>query len=272
MDTSPIEFMKTLNLDTDFLFSIGMDGPSVNKSFEKKLINELELSKGNSFLSLGSCPLQTVNNGFGEGMKKMKVIVDIEQFLIDVHFLFKLSSARREDFKEMEIITDVTAQYLLKYCSTRWLCISKVVARMLEQYDNVHAYFIAKLPTLPNFKGKSGVEATARYQRIKKNLNVPFLLPNMAFIVYATQIFQSFVLLFQAEELLIHILHKQMRKLVENLFRKFVDDKFILSKYKNGQMPVNELMTFDIKHKANYNVQREMGTITKSLLRELDLL
>ena len=37
------EFMKTLNLDTDFLLSIGMDGPSVNKSFKKKLINELEL-------------------------------------------------------------------------------------------------------------------------------------------------------------------------------------------------------------------------------------
>ena len=47
---------------------------------------------------------------------------------------------------------------------------------------------------------ESGVKATARYQRIKKNLNVPFLLPNMAFIVYETQIFQPFVLLFQAEE------------------------------------------------------------------------
>ena len=63
-----------------------------------------------------------------------------------------------------------------------------------------------------------------------------------------------------------------MRKLVEDLLRKFVDDNFILSKYKNGQMPVNELMTFDVKHKANYNVQREMGAKTKSLLRELDLL
>ena len=60
----------------------------MNKSFEKKLINELELSKGNSFLSLGSCPLHTANNGFGEGMKNLKVIVDIEQFLIDVHFFF----------------------------------------------------------------------------------------------------------------------------------------------------------------------------------------
>ena len=95
-----------------------------------------------------------MNNGFGEGMKKLKVIVDIEQFLIDVHLFFKLSSARREDFKEMETITDATAQYLLKYCSTRWLCIGKVVVRMLEQYDNVHAYFITKLPTLPNFKGE----------------------------------------------------------------------------------------------------------------------
>ena len=229
----------------------------MNKSFEKKLINELELSTGNSFLSLGSCPLHTVNNGFGEGMKKPEVIVDIEQFLIDVHFFFKLSSARREDFKEMETITDVTAQYLLKYCSTLWLCIGKGVVKMHQQY--VHAYFITMLPTLPNFKGKSDVEATARYQRMKKNLNDSFLLPNMAFIVYATQIFQPFVLLFQAEEPLIHLLHKQTRKLVEDLLREFVDDKFILSKYKNGQMPVNELMTFDVKHKANYKELKSMS-------------
>ena len=30
-------FMKNLNLDSDFLISISMDGPNVNKSFEKKL-------------------------------------------------------------------------------------------------------------------------------------------------------------------------------------------------------------------------------------------
>ena len=29
--------MKNLNLDSDFLISISMDGPNVNKSFEKKL-------------------------------------------------------------------------------------------------------------------------------------------------------------------------------------------------------------------------------------------
>ena len=29
-------FMKNLNLDSDFLISISMDGPNVNKSFEKE--------------------------------------------------------------------------------------------------------------------------------------------------------------------------------------------------------------------------------------------
>ena len=45
--------------------------------------------------------------------------LDIEQVLIQVYFFFKYSSARREDYKEMKNLTDITAEYLLKYCSIR---------------------------------------------------------------------------------------------------------------------------------------------------------
>ena len=115
------EFIKDLNLNTDLLLSIGMDGPNVNKSFETSLIAKLEEEKGNSLIPIGSCPLHIVNNGFGAGMKRMKEVMNIEQFLIDVHFFFKLSSARWEDYKEVQELTDETAEYLPKYCSTRWL-------------------------------------------------------------------------------------------------------------------------------------------------------
>ena len=78
--------MKDLDLNTDFLIGIGMDGPSVNKSFERKLISKLEKEKGNIFFSIGSCCLHTVNNAFGAGMTDISEYLDIEQFLTDVFF------------------------------------------------------------------------------------------------------------------------------------------------------------------------------------------
>ena len=67
----------------------------------------------------------------------------------------------------MESLTDVTAEYLLKYCSTRWLYIGKVIVRLLEQIENLKQYFLTFLPGQKNFKGKKGVDSTERYQRIK---------------------------------------------------------------------------------------------------------
>ena len=46
------QFAENFKMKTDFLVSIGMDGPNVNKSFERKLVKKLEKDKGNSFLSL----------------------------------------------------------------------------------------------------------------------------------------------------------------------------------------------------------------------------
>ena len=80
--------------------------------------------------------------------------LDIEQVLIQVYFFFKYS-ARREDCKEMKNLTDVTAEYLLNYCSIRCLYIGKVVVRMME-------YFLTFLPAQKGFMNKNGVDNTER--------------------------------------------------------------------------------------------------------------
>ena len=176
-----------------------MDGSNINKSFQRKLVKKLEKDKGNSFFTLGSCVLHTVNNGFGEGLKQLKEKLDVEQLLIDVYFFFKYSSARREDYKEMENLIDVTAEYLLKYCWTRWLYIGKVAVRIMEPMENIKEYFLNFLPGQKGFMNKTEVGDTERYQRIKKALNNDLLLPTLSFIVYTSNIFKPFLLLFQSK-------------------------------------------------------------------------
>ena len=78
--------MDNFKVNTDFLVGIGVDGPNVNKSFERKLVIKLKKDKGNSFLSLRSCALHSVNNGFGEGLRQLKETLDVEQLLIDIYF------------------------------------------------------------------------------------------------------------------------------------------------------------------------------------------
>ena len=120
------------------------------------------------------------------------------------------------------------------------------------------------LPTKPSFKGKKGGGGTERYQRIKKNIENGALLPCMSFVVFVSLLFKPFVLLFQREEPMLHMLHPQMKKLVQDLLMKFVDPKVV--KRWTG---VNEMLDYDVDKKENFRVQPEMGTKTCSFLDEM---
>ena len=77
-------FMTNLQLRTDYLLNLGMDGPNVNKAFERDLINDLQKKGSKTFLSIGTCLLHTVNNTFGKGFESLDI--DLDQFAIDLHF------------------------------------------------------------------------------------------------------------------------------------------------------------------------------------------
>ena len=108
------EFMEKMKVDTQLLLNLGMDGSSVNLSFARELNIELS-KKSSSFLSTGSCPLHTVNNAFGKGMAALSNVINLDQFAIDIHFFFKLSSARREDLNNVSSITGVTIEYAIRH-------------------------------------------------------------------------------------------------------------------------------------------------------------
>ena len=159
-----IEFERNLELDVNLLLALGIDGPNVNKSFRAKLAKELEKRNNTSFLNVGTCSIHIANNGFLEGLKFLKDVVNFDQFAIDLHFLFKLSAARRADFQGVSDLTDITTQFVLKHCQTRWLSLDKVLLRIIEQFENLKEYFLNKLPTLSGFNGSNGINKTERYQ------------------------------------------------------------------------------------------------------------
>ena len=92
------EFMRKLGLKTPYLLSLGMDGPNVNKSFAEKLSVELKSVDNTSYIDVGSCSLHACNNVFAEALKTLKETINLDQIPIDLHFFFKHSAARREDY------------------------------------------------------------------------------------------------------------------------------------------------------------------------------
>ena len=96
-----LEFIGRLDLNT----ALGINGPSVNKSFEKMFIGHHEKDHQTTFLTLESCTLHIVHNAFRKGIAELSI--DIDQFQCDLHFFFKYSSARREDYKNVQEVTDI---------------------------------------------------------------------------------------------------------------------------------------------------------------------
>ena len=158
----------------------------------------------------------------------MKDYVNVDQFAIDLHFFFKLSAARREDYRGVSKLTDVTTHYVIKHCQTCWLSLDEVLGKIIEQYGNLKEYYFKTLPTLPGFKGENGVNQTERYQRIKNVLTSKTALAYMSFIVHMCQDFKKFVVPLRSTEPKIHVLYVKCVKLVKDLLSRFVtNDSFM---------------------------------------------
>ena len=144
--------------------------------------------KDTHFVDIGTCSI--ANNAFLEGIKCLKDNVNVDQFAIDLHFFFKLSAARGEDYRGVSELTDVTTHFVIRYCQIRWLSLDKVLIRTIEQYKNLKEYFLKTQLTLPPYKGKNGANQTEHYKRIKNVLTSKTALAYVSFIVHVCQDFK----------------------------------------------------------------------------------
>ena len=112
-----IDFSKETKWNHSYLFELRMDGPSVNKPFEKMLSEKLHNQMNKSFINVGTCPLHIVHNSFRKAITTFDFIFDY--FFCNIHFFFVLSSGQRDDFKDMENITNISVRYALRHVETK---------------------------------------------------------------------------------------------------------------------------------------------------------
>ena len=163
-------FMDLLDLSTSWLLNIGMDGPTVNTSFLNQLKSEIEESH-QSFIDIGTCPLHITNNSFKAILNALKTILDLDQVATDLHFFFKRSATRREDYKMVENITEITTHYMKKHVESRWLSTDRSLVPILEQIKNLREYFLKEIPKQKGLNQKHGLVNNDRYKRISQSFN-----------------------------------------------------------------------------------------------------
>ena len=140
------ELLNNLNVDSQYLLHLGVDGPNVNLAFHKKLLTELGQLNGETFLNLGTCSLHPAHTAFRKGIKQLSGYLDA--FFIDIDFFLNCQVPEEKITRLYMYLLDVFA---IKHVESRWLTMKYVALRTVEQWANLQEYFLKFLPKQNRF-------------------------------------------------------------------------------------------------------------------------
>ena len=113
----------------------------------------------------------------------------MNDFFQDLHFFFKHSRSRHEDYASLAIITSVTSEYMKKHAETCWVSMKCVALCCLEQWENSKVYFLKFLPQQKSFKKED--EKTQRYLRLKTALSEQIMEAYVSFVAFVAHDFHD---------------------------------------------------------------------------------
>jgi hypothetical protein len=262
-----LKFIEDHNLDISHLLQFSMDGPNVNLSFKQKF-NSVLASKGFSQLvDIGTCSLHPLHTAFTKGVEKLPFEVD--QFANDVFTWFKLSAARREDYKDVkaEELLEVTGEFFLRPVSSRWLSLEPVCRRLLEQFEVLKKYFIVTLPAASNSKS---VCSGDRYKRIRVALSDDSTKVYLNFVAFAAANLMPFLKLFQRSEPLIHVLYEKLNEMLRALMMKFMKASVVDAKEGQSLLDLKCDDTNNWVHLSSMDVGIGTKTALLAIIKEED--
>ena len=197
--------------------------------------------------------------------------LDIETFINDTSYFLKSSSARREDYAFMEIITDIEAKYALRHICVRWLSMKKPILRLLQQWENILEYFFKFIPKEDDYK--KVIKSSNRYKRIIGFLKDPTSKAGLCFIAFVSCDFEDYLTRMQTNEPMIHCMYEMMSSLLFNLMKKFVVYSEITTKV-DGVITAkqgSDLISVNISKHTKKLDAIDIGTKAKSILNDFSI-
>jgi hypothetical protein len=240
------------------LIMLSSDGPNVNKALFTSLNDACKLTGSSGLVDIGTCSIHKVHNAFGEALSA--TLWETDSIIIDIYQWFKLSAARREDYKEIQKILDIPEHTFLRYVQCRWLSLLPALQRVLEQWDGLTEYFLKYL-----IEKQPEACKVERYKRLSQFFTSTASKPRLLFLVNAALLFQGFLTLFQTEGPLIHLLYDRLVELYKEVLMKFIKEENW--KHLNGKHILDEKITKAENELADDKL--DIGYETKEAIKKL---
>ena len=103
-----------------------------------------------------------------------------------------------------------------------------IIKAIVEQWKNLCEHFLKFLPEQKNFKKE--IKDTLRYKEISEYLKSKFTVPYLPFVVVIAIDFEKFLITFQSNAALIHLLYNKSVTLLKSLMTKFIDFNMLTQK------------------------------------------
>ena len=244
------------------LLTLESDGPNVKKTVWK-IVNDALLAlpgRSHGLVDIGTCNLHICHNAFGKGLGVFAN--EISEFVIDLHWWFKQSATRREDFEAVQQELVLAQHKFLRHVESRWLSLLPAVVRALEQFQALGKYFLLELP-----RKQCSMASNAKYIRIKSQFMSKDTVAKMHFLLSVGGIFEPFLKFFQSEDPLVYLLHEKFSLLLRLLMGRFIKKEVLMNK--DGK----KLETIDVKASNNHLDVKdiEIGEETRRAISKLSV-
>lgn len=235
------------------LLQLSMDGPNVNWAAFKSFSKEVEQETNNKLINIGSCGIHTLHNAFKEGMTKS---FNLGSYLSSLHWLFKDSPARREDF------TTITGSVVfpLSYCGHRWLENVSCIERALQLLKPMELY-------IKEVKTKTGYEPSCKsFASTRDFISDPFLQAKLEASLMIARIVGPFLKKFQSDSPMLPFFSSDLFDILIKLLNKILKPdilKTITTPKDLHKIDMLDDKIFLTPHKV------DIGTAAKDLLKNI---
>ena len=223
-------------------------------------MNKFLKESGNpGMINIGTGNLHVVHNSFCKALEAYGSPVD--DLAVDIHSFFKISSARRVDFKFIQLDEEVDTHTFLRHVPSRWLTLGPVVDRLIEQWEPLQKHFTE----LAN-KDPKNAPISSAFKRSCTRLQNKQTIVELHFLKSVMPLYHSFLELFQTEAPLVHVLYEELCGLVYTMMGRYIK----ASVYQNKTGKDLQEVKHDDMQKQSSDKELVIEESTREVLGKLD--
>ena len=167
---------------------------------------------------------------------------------------FEKSSKRKSILKEYYQFCDIEYEEVIKFISTRWLCLELCINREVKKYEGLKSYFLSE--DFPD----------ARFKRLCRSYDNPIIEVYLLFYQATLPCFTNFNKYLQREDPVVYQLQDKQQRFMQKLASKFVKPQIIHEHQSENQ----SLAQLDIcLENQKDDMSLGIGPLTRSTLKRL---